>query len=1242
MIRKLAILFFMHLFLLCLTQTKPAESYSLIRGVNENINLNSGTVNLTVPLFDITEGKFTLNNTLNYESRGFVPHITPAYVGLNWNMIQFGKITRESRRIDLTTTSQINNQISNNASRGYPILPNYLTALQYEKYDCLTTSFNIDKLEIFNNTSAYSNSIPKSSVPNSFVSYTAYQKSFDPDKFYFDFMGYKGYFIVDNDGIPIVYCENAFLKVDITNYGFHNIFENINFSEIKLTDDKGNQYFFGGDNNALDISFSFNTVEYESWNPEFGQYTGAAKTKTNYIDSWSLKKIILNDGLEINAYYQSSDLTVLNNYRNNENLKEYISNSAYDYKPNFPSKQEIINSNLTAEIVESFNRSSHNTPIPNTYLSLETWTRVSALTKRAVLDSIKIGNTVIDYKYQQTTNPLEISGKYLTEINIKRNSNLIKKINLSYKNYGNTYKRTFLTNVQNSVGENLSIDYYNTDDFPPYIKAHTNDLGFWNGDMKNYGPYPAGINGYYNSGIEDFTAYDTGLLRKITYPTTGSTSYLYQKGAYSKKYADAFDYSDMPKLKDENGIVNAPVLYKKIEVGNSNQNIETVYKYENDNGTNSGIIEGTVKYLSMNGSYLSSNQNLNPNLNSQNSLHYSTVTVTKPGYGYTKYRFTDRVSNPDSLTNKIFKINSLGKEFQNRDILFLSKAHERGKIIKEELYNLLGIKVKETEYKYKNFLKKLPNIDLLNTNCNTCKVSDANYYIKVNDYVSNSHVQTQYIPVIPYLLVSQTIKEYFGNKVIQSLRNVTYLDKIVKKYTPGFTGNDGYIWYPYPVEDKITTDSKTNIKKYLYAIDLYKENPCAGFMGCNFANDNTIVGGQYVDYQYLHYKNIFNPIIEITKNNENKYSIKENLFSQQNEPSNQFTVLKKVRHSKLNVNVDFTNYNISTTNTLDDINYDFYDNKGNNLQYTPKDGSPVTTIYGYNQTLPIATITGIAYGELMQIFGLPVTSTGYLSLDIVSKSDADKDDASEQLLFNALESFRNNPALVNYQIITYTHNPLIGVTSITPPSGAREVYKYDTANRLETVGDVNNNIIKEYKYNLTPIKFYNSEQSRSFNRNNCAANFVGSTYKYIVPVATFSSDISEIDADQKAVNDINTNGQNMANQNGTCTPIIACGFTFFISPQFSYGSSNAVGNDVNFYISFSSYGIWQSWTNGINVGKVGTSCAPSVNREIIYNEGNRQWKVFIDTSGSCTLRLLSGSVDASSSSPLNFMFQYQK
>lgn len=159
----------------------------------------------------------------------------------------------------------------------------------------------------------------------------------------------------------------------------------------------------------------------------------------------------------------------------------------------------------------------------------------------------------------------------------------------------------------------------------------------------------------------------------------------------------------------------------------------------------------------------------------------------------------------------------------------------------------------------------------------------------------------------------------------------------------------------------------------------------------------------------------------------------------------------------------------STTPAIEaDLTYGDYDLKGNLLTYYTEDEHPVTVLYGYNQTLPIIKVEGVAYSTLMNLLGMGNNITGYNNLDICQKSNADIDYASEQLLINSLETVRNT--LSNYPVTTYTYDPLIGVTSITPPSGIREVYIYDTANRLKEIRQesVTGKLLKEFKYNYKP------------------------------------------------------------------------------------------------------------------------------------------------------------------------------
>jgi len=169
-------------------------------------------------------------------------------------------------------------------------------------------------------------------------------------------------------------------------------------------------------------------------------------------------------------------------------------------------------------------------------------------------------------------------------------------------------------------------------------------------------------------------------------------------------------------------------------------------------------------------------------------------------------------------------------------------------------------------------------------------------------------------------------------------------------------------------------------------------------------------------------------------------------------------------NKKLNKFENSAHYNLTSMVSYDlqntastELTYNQYDSKGNLQQYTTKDGVPTAIIWGYNQTQPIAKIVGATYAQVSS-----------LATAIISASDLDASNPSnEPALITALDTFRKDSTMANYQISTYSYDPLIGVTSITPPSGIREVYLYDTANRLKEIRENSaaGKLLKEFKYN---------------------------------------------------------------------------------------------------------------------------------------------------------------------------------
>ncbi|GAE66956.1 YD repeat-containing protein [Chryseobacterium indologenes] len=141
-----------------------------------------------------------------------------------------------------------------------------------------------------------------------------------------------------------------------------------------------------------------------------------------------------------------------------------------------------------------------------------------------------------------------------------------------------------------------------------------------------------------------------------------------------------------------------------------------------------------------------------------------------------------------------------------------------------------------------------------------------------------------------------------------------------------------------------------------------------------------------------------------------------------------------------------------TTSTLD-----VYDSKGNLVQATGKNGIPSTTIWGYNQTVPIVVIAGASYAQIASLSSVTAAITA---------SDADNNNpANESALLQALETLRQDPALKDYSITTSTYDPLIGVTNTISANGIRTTNVYDTAGRLVKVKDSEGKILQENQYN---------------------------------------------------------------------------------------------------------------------------------------------------------------------------------
>lgn len=116
-----------------------------------------------------------------------------------------------------------------------------------------------------------------------------------------------------------------------------------------------------------------------------------------------------------------------------------------------------------------------------------------------------------------------------------------------------------------------------------------------------------------------------------------------------------------------------------------------------------------------------------------------------------------------------------------------------------------------------------------------------------------------------------------------------------------------------------------------------------------------------------------------------------------------------------------------------------------------KQGVITSYVYGYNNRYVVAEIKGSDHA----------TAVGYINQDMLNNAQL----YTENQLRTELSKIRTGLGGTKAQVITYTHKPLVGITSETDPTGRTVYYEYDTFSRLRLQKDEQGNILKKYCYN---------------------------------------------------------------------------------------------------------------------------------------------------------------------------------
>lgn len=153
--------------------------------------------------------------------------------------------------------------------------------------------------------------------------------------------------------------------------------------------------------------------------------------------------------------------------------------------------------------------------------------------------------------------------------------------------------------------------------------------------------------------------------------------------------------------------------------------------------------------------------------------------------------------------------------------------------------------------------------------------------------------------------------------------------------------------------------------------------------------------------------------------------------------------------SSLDIVAPYKNENSFGGNALEsETIFEKYDQHGNILQFTTRNGVTTSLLWGYDGLYPVAKVVGATYDAAQQ----------YISVSILNSP------ASSQVLRDEIDKVRRN--LLSAMVTTYTYNPLVGITSETSHNGRTSYFEYDKAGRLSLVRDNENKVIKviNYKY----------------------------------------------------------------------------------------------------------------------------------------------------------------------------------
>ncbi|WP_271783547.1 PKD domain-containing protein [Aquimarina algiphila] len=1005
------------------------EAASLGRHGNVPVNLSTGKINYTAPIYTIKVGGFEWPIYLSYNYNGLITEQDHSMMGMGWDLMAHGMITRQVRGVD----DDFGNQ-AYKANTIVPYLKGSYTNLPYEE-------FKKKKHEIYHNIA---------------------EKNYDgqQDKYYINVPGLGGSFVFNETG-GIVFLDHKNYKIEKNN------------NQFTIVDDKGITYYFN--------HHTLGTYSYSA-NNESVDHTVPV--------SYLLTQIMLpnNKG---SIYFDYGDTE-------------------------FYAKKVYSETAITSTIIGTGN-SSHRLSSSTSTLS------------RKKLQKIRFPNGEVRFNITSGSDQ-QIATQALHEISVWNDSKQIVKYDFTYSDPSKNRKT--LNTITKSNGD-LSLPWYAFDyhPFPLNLPAQQNYKyqDFW---------------GYYNGkgfsllsaeGKEiQFDKMVSGALKKITYPTKGTTEIEYEPNQVLAPSIPSdnciYDHNDSTDIRF---YVDKEIFEKRIDtiidvgkkqivrvtaildLGDDSKNL-TYWGVEADIRitTSGGGCQGAIDipfYV------------FGETISCENTSNCpGTYHDNKEQLGYTndgKIHIKGRISTPAGTNARLRYF--IQHETQNEGVL--------------SYRNVGGVRVKTTKdcdtqgkctskkYIYKSpilsgspFVSQYATREIRNNGTTTTTYKTAKSMFSMIGY-QGSPVLYREVDVYDSDNNNGWTENYYsgasaGGSAFPFINppDVNWQNgKLLKQKIYSTTGivketiNQYDTYYPYGKSLQSTKQAYGMV----VGRNIYHYDGEALYAGLINGNPDHFAENYYVEYPKEHkliktttreflgdkivtnetsytYDNPYGQLkTQTTTDSHNKTltttysypydknSTVNNLLVAQNRITTPVETQSKENTTILGAQqtefIDWGNGIVLPGITKvakggdtpePRLTYHKYDNQGNPLEVSQVDGRHIMYVWGYNNTQPIVKIDNASYT------GIPTAVT--TMIDQLKTTSNTEDTAAEETTMRTLfKNLREHAYFANAQVSGYTYDPLIGVTGMTSPQGQTTYYRYDDMNRMQYALDQDQHVVQQVRYN---------------------------------------------------------------------------------------------------------------------------------------------------------------------------------